>query len=195
MPDVSIIVPVYNGEKYLPRCIDSILIQSYNDFELIVVDDGSSDGSPSICDAYARKDTRVRVIHQSHRGVSSACNRGIADAGGQYLMFCDGDDYAEPDWVETLYHAIERCPSDFVFSAFYMDEGGSSRAVRLSGGDYPGRIPAEEYFDIYQKGFSAYRWNRVYRSELVKGQIRFDEEVSIGEDVLFNIEYLKRCFA
>jgi len=94
----SIIVPVYKVEPYLRRCIDSILAQTFLDFELILVDDGSPDNCPGICDEYAEKDSRIKVIHQTNGGLSSARNRGIAAAEGEYLLFCDSDDYVSPHW-------------------------------------------------------------------------------------------------
>lgn len=91
-PKISCIVPVYNVEKYLRRCVDSILAQTFTDFELILVDDGSPDGCPAICDEYAEKDSRVRVIHQENKGVSAARNAGLDMARGEYVCFVDGDD-------------------------------------------------------------------------------------------------------
>ena len=107
MPEVSVIVPVYNVEKYLHRCIDSILAQTYSDFELIIVDDGSSDNCPSICDEYASSDSRVRVIHKVNEGVSKARNDGINVARGTYVTFIDSDDYISAHYLEVLYTAIE----------------------------------------------------------------------------------------
>lgn len=104
MPEISIIVPVYNTEKWLRRCVDSILAQTFTDFELLLIDDGSTDGSPSICDEYAGKDSRVRVFHKSNGGVSSARNLAIANSvcvGGD-LTFIDADDWVEPDYLENL---------------------------------------------------------------------------------------------
>lgn len=96
-PKLSIIVPIYNVEKYLPRCIDSILAQTYTDFELILVDDGSSDNCPQICDEYALKDQRIIVIHQINGGVSDARNTALKIARGKYVAFVDGDDFIIPD--------------------------------------------------------------------------------------------------
>lgn len=106
MPLISVIVPVYNVDKYLERCIDSILGQSYKQIEIILVDDGSSDRSGKICDSYARSDFRVRVIHKENGGLSSARNRGIDMAQGEYLVFVDSDDYVEKDYVKILLNLI-----------------------------------------------------------------------------------------
>lgn len=106
MPEVSVIVPVYNVEQYLCRCIDSILAQTFCDIEVILIDDGSKDTSGSICDRYAKKDSRVTVIHKENEGVSVARNCGLAIAKGKYIMFCDSDDYVETTWVEKLHYVI-----------------------------------------------------------------------------------------
>ncbi len=102
MAEVSIIVPVYNCDKWLKECVDSIIAQSYNDWELILVDDGSTDSSPAICDNYAGKDSRIRCIHQVNGGVSAARNVGLDNTNSQYVMFVDGDDMLMPDAIETL---------------------------------------------------------------------------------------------
>ena len=103
MPEISIIVPVYKVEKYLRHCVDSILAQTFTDFELLLIDDGSPDNSGAICDEYAEKDNRVRVFHKENGGVSSARNLGLDNARGTYIMFCDSDDYVADNWAEKLY--------------------------------------------------------------------------------------------
>ena len=95
MPKISVIVPVYNTEKYLRRCMESILNQTFNDFEIILIDDGSTDNSHAVCNQYAKKDSRVRVIPTNHIGVGAVRNLGLLDAKGNYIMFCDSDDYVE----------------------------------------------------------------------------------------------------
>ena len=102
IPKVSIIIPIYNVEKYLKCCLDSILVQTFQDWEAIFVDDGSKDSSGIICDEYAAKDARVRVIHKENGGLSSARNAGLAIASGDWIMHLDGDDWIEPDMLERL---------------------------------------------------------------------------------------------
>ena len=114
MPDISIIVPVYNVEKYIQYCIDSILHQSFEDFELILVDDGSTDLSGKMCDEYARKDGRIRVIHQDWAGLSSARNAGLSVAAGHYIAFVDSDDYIHKDMLLKLYNCIRKYEADIV---------------------------------------------------------------------------------
>lgn len=189
---VSVIIPIYNTEKYLRRCIDSVLNQTFDDYEILLIDDGSTDNCAAICDEY-NHEIKVRVIHKTHGGVSSACNLGIDNASGKYLMFCDSDDYVEKDWISTLYTAIEDNPSSFVFCAFFNENNKDSKPVRLLDSEFYQSYTNNEYFFMYRKGFSAYRWNRIFLRNKVLGKIRFEESISVGEDVLFNIEYLKTC--
>ena len=124
---ISVIVPVYRVEKYLPACIDSILNQTFTDFELILVDDGSPDRCPEICDEVARRDARVRVIHQANAGLSAARNAGIEIAHGEWLGFVDSDDYIAPQFYEKLYQTAQRTDADCVMcSVQNVDESGKS---------------------------------------------------------------------
>ena len=189
--EVSVIIPIYNTDKYLCRCIDSVLNQDFADYEILLIDDGSTDNCGLICDEYKSKSEKIKVIHTVHGGVSSACNCGIEHSKGKYLMFCDSDDYVESEWISTLYYSIEDNHDDFVFCAFYKEDMSKSSSVHLSDGNH--RYSIDDYYLMYQKGFSAYRWIRIFRKDKVSAVIRFDEEVSVGEDVLFNIEYLKTC--
>ena len=109
---ISIIVPIYNVEKYLRKCIDSILNQSYDNLQIILVDDGSPDNCPKICDEYLNKDNRIQVIHKSNGGLSSARNAGIKVANGKYIAFIDSDDYIELNMIEKLVNAIEKSNAD-----------------------------------------------------------------------------------
>ena len=103
--DISIIVPVFKAETFINRCVDSILAQSFSNFELILIDDGSPDKCPEICDEYSKKDKRIRVIHKTNAGVSAARNTGIKVAKGKWLMFCDSDDYVSSNWCEKMYNS------------------------------------------------------------------------------------------
>lgn len=109
MPSVSIIIPVYNAEKTVDRCINSILNQTYKDFELLLLNDGSTDASGMICDSYAKKDTRIRVIHKENSGVSDTRNQGIAMAKGEYIQFLDSDDWVTPEATGVFVRAAEAC--------------------------------------------------------------------------------------
>ena len=107
-PLISVVVPVYKTEAYLRQCVDSLLMQTYPNLEIILVDDGSPDGSGAVCDQYARRDARICVIHQKNGGVSAARNAGVQVATGQYIAFVDSDDWVDPDYVKTLFQAAER---------------------------------------------------------------------------------------
>ena len=111
---ISIIVPVYNAEKYIKRCVNSILNQSFKEWELILVDDGSSDNSGQICDDYSRQYNNIMVLHKNNGGVSSARNTGIKNATGKYIMFCDSDDYVACEWCEVMYQAAEKHEKTFI---------------------------------------------------------------------------------
>lgn len=124
MPKISIIVPVYNVEKYLKRCVDSILNQTFKDFELILVDDGSTDTSGEICDEYSGIDNRVVVVHKKNGGLSNARNNGIDMASGEYLGFIDSDDYIEKDMYEVLYNDITKNNADIAICGMYDVYGG-----------------------------------------------------------------------
>ena len=121
MPKISVIVPVYNAKKYLHQCVESILSQSFADFELLLVNDGSTDGSGAICDEYVQKDSRVRVLHKENGGVSSARNLGLDNARGEWISFVDADDWLELNMYESLYKSATEEESEIVYSDFYMN--------------------------------------------------------------------------
>ena len=123
IPKVSIIIPVYNVEKYLNRCIKSILKQTFRDFELILVDDGSPDKCPQLCDDWCKKDKRIWVIHKENGGQSSARNVGLEAARGEYIGFVDSDDWIEKDMLQLLYDSILKCRADISMCDYVIDKG------------------------------------------------------------------------
>lgn len=129
MPEISVIIPVYNTEAYLHRCVDSVLSQTFTDFELFLVDDGSTDGSPGICDVYAAKDPRVRVIHQQNQGQSVARNNAIACMKGNWVLFCDSDDWIHPESLERLYNAAMDCGTK-ISIAGYQETAGETPEIQ-----------------------------------------------------------------
>ena len=189
--EISIIVPVYNAQETLQRCIDSILAQSFSDFELLLIDDGSNDSSLDICLKYAADDARIRVFHHENAGVSAARNRGIENASGKFLMFCDSDDYPAENWCGILLDTIQKNEDAWVVSnAFRVDESGESSTID----DLRRHPESVTYADIYLKYLSAYLWNKIYNADIIRENgIRFCPDVEMGEDVLFNIEYYKFC--
>lgn len=198
---ISVIVPVYNVKPYLARCMESILRQTIEDFELILVDDGSSDGSGVLCDAYVR-DRRVRVIHQDNQGLSLARNVGLQQAQGKYVCFVDSDDYVGPKLLESLFTKAERHQADLVIGGWkdIYPDGREKRHI------YPETLfeteeerrmcilgsvaaPPESREEVLW-GVSA--WAKLYRRDVIEHhRLRFiSERVFISEDILFNLDFL-----
>lgn len=192
-PMVSIIVPIYNAEKYLNRCVDSILNQEYTDFELFLVNDGSKDSSGAICDAYAAADTRVRVIHKPNTGVSDTRNTAIRQAQGTYLQFLDSDDWITPDATKLLVRAATEHHCDLVISDFYRVVG--ERVSHKGDIEEDGVLTREEFAEHMMENpadfYYGVLWNKLYRRDLIeKYNLEMDTSVSWCEDFLFNLEYI-----
>lgn len=165
-PLVSIVVPVYNVEDFIVRCVDSILCQTYSNIEVILVDDGSQDRSSEICDVYANKDSRVKVVHQSNGGISSARNCGIKNANGDFLMFVDGDDFVEKDYCAYALKLALEYKVDIVsfgYNDFYTD-----RIERQTIKENEERILTKEEALLELNGgkILSFAWNKIYRSSL-----------------------------
>lgn len=196
LPLVSVIIPVYKVEPYFRRCVDSILGQTFTDFELILVDDGTPDNCGIICDEYAEKDSRVRVIHKENGGVSSARNTGLQIACGKYIYFCDGDDYIEKDLLMDAVQAMDGYDM-VVFNIDDVDINGqcisqrsnySIESEKWDNLEYRSRFLAWDYFSL-RIGYSA--CCRMFRKEIIdKYKLYFPEDVIITEDVCFIICYL-----
>lgn len=193
---VSIIVPIYKVESYLPKCIDSILVQTYTDFELILVDDGSPDNCGIICDAYAEKDKRVRVIHQKNAGVSAARNAGIEAAKGEYISFIDGDDYVEKNFLEQALMQFTGTV-DLVCFGYRSVNETDSELGRWVHKKEDFRLDTEELrCDFVADQLLRYRvswevWNKVFRRNIIlENGIRFaDNHENFAEDQLFCVCY------
>lgn len=187
----SIIVPVYNTEKYLHQCIDSILAQSFTDFELLLINDGSTDRSREICEEYSKKDTRVRVFHKSNGGVSSARNLGLENARGEWITFVDSDDTLPVSYIEDYAGAISD-DIDLVM-AKYQVLSESGEVVRVYQ-KYQDRIFSQvEYLkEMYAlKDYQGYIGNKVFRHSLIEEHnIRFNEQICYNEDRLFIVQYV-----
>ena len=166
--EISVIVPVYRVEKYLPACIDSILNQTFTDFELILVDDGSPDRCPEICDETAKRDARVRAIHQANQGLSAARNAGIEAAHGAWLSFVDSDDFLAPDFLETLHDAAVRAGADCALCGVQLtDEAGQKIGQPLSVADgvRTGRSILETLCRAPEITYLV-AWNKLYRRDV-----------------------------
>lgn len=193
---VSIIVPVYNARDYLPRCVDSILEQEYQDFELLLVDDGSTDGSGDICDVYQLKDKRVQVIHKENSGVSDSRNLALNTAVGEYIQFLDSDDWITPDATKLLVRSMEEYQCDMVIADFYRvagerlsHKGDIEEEGVMSRQEFAAHMienPADFYYGVL--------WNKLFRREIIeKYHIRMDTSISWCEDFLFNLEYIRHA--
>ena len=184
---VSVIVPIYNVEKYIGKCVDSIRNQDYPNIEIIRVDDGSPDKSPQIIDEMASNDDRIKVIHEKNGGVSSARNRGIAAATGEYIMFVDGDDWVDDDYVSYFVDLIEKHGCDIG-----MDKNNYMVEKTMSA-DKSYRVSAEKAIEwIYLGTLFVAVWNKIYKTSLLRESgVLFNEEIWYGEGMLFNIECLQ----
>ena len=193
-PMVSIIVPVYNAEQYLRRCVDSILNQEYTDFEVFLVNDGSTDSSGDICEEYGNKDTRVIVIQKENTGVSDSRNLALDRARGKYLQFLDSDDWITPDATRLFVRAAEEYGCDMVISDFYRvvgerlsPKGDIEEEGVLTREEFAAHMmenPADFYYGVL--------WNKLYRRDIVEEhKLRMDTDISWCEDFMFNLEYIR----
>jgi len=185
MSKISVIVPVYNTEKYLHRCIDSILAQTFTDFELLLIDDGSKDNSGAICDEYAAKDSRVRVFHKENGGVSSARNLGLDNVRGEWVTFVDSDDWVEKEYIELFVKNID----DLVYQSFQSLFEGQTE---LWDTYVQNKIDRNDsIIELHNKGVLGYCWGKLYRAIYIEANnIRFNEEIRFREDELFVLDYL-----
>lgn len=193
MPELSIIVPVYKVEAYLPKCIESILKQTFKDFELILVDDGSPDRCGDICDEYAKKDTRIRVIHQKNQGVSAARNAALDIAQGTYLGFVDADDWIMPDMFHIMLQEALRKRVDVVICGvnYYKDNGEFIRSDLLDCATYNQKQLLINLYGTPNPCGGAC-WNKIFHRSQIK-EIRFHEELSMAEDWVYLFESFKSC--
>ena len=194
---LSIVVPVYNVKEYLDECLLSILNQTFTDLEIILVDDGSTDGSSSICDSYAEKDRRIRVIHQPNKGLSGARNTGLQHIHGEWAAFVDSDDFLEPHMYERMLREAEKSKADLVVcgvQTFYIEDGKKKVKGQLPATDIFSVCDEKEYWIIYdQKGSMTCDvvWNKLYRRNLLEG-IEFPEG-KYCEDVFVMHHILSKC--
>lgn len=190
-PKLSVIVPVYNVGKYLPRCVESILHQTFENLELILVDDGSRDDSGRICDEYAAGDARVRVVHKQNEGFSNARNSGLQCARGEFIAFVDGDDFLQTDMYERLFAAQGRTGCEVVYCGFrrvfadHEEEEAVSKETL-----YHAEQISLLVEDLFRRRFFGPVWRSIYSRQSVIDE-RFDPEAHYAEDLLFNLTVLK----
>ena len=189
MVDISVVVPVYNTEKYLHKCIESILNQTFRNIEVILIDDGSVDGSGSICDEYKIKDERVKVFHQPNSGVSVARNKGIIESTGNYICFVDSDDYIDGDYFEKAMEYIYGYNHDILINNLYEDKSKLKEDLKLN-------IMLMDKQEAIRRMFEKkyFEWCPVasfYKANICK-TVLFDKSICYGEDLLFKYLFLRQ---
>ena len=188
--EISIIIPVYNKEKYVKQCLESTLSQNFEDYEVIAVDDGSTDSSGRICDEMATKDSRLRVIHTENGGVTAARRRGVEEAHGRFIMFCDSDDLLLPHALRNSYEAMIANDADEVIAPYQNQQG-----VMFDSGSR-GTIPAIDVIKDFMATRNSFPPNCaiLFRRDIIlDGCLDIPRSIYMGEDILFHIRYLTKC--
>lgn len=194
--EVTVIVPIYNVARYLDKCLSSIIGQTYDKLQIILVDDGSTDDSGKICDWYKEQDARVVVIHKANEGLVKARKTGISRATGKYICYVDGDDWIELDLIECLIADMERTEADLVVSGYYCNTEGGSQKIqgRLETGLYDAGaiIPVMLYTgEFYEFGISQFVWAKLFRKDILWNvQVQVDDRIFCGEDVAVTYPYI-----
>lgn len=187
---ISIIIPVYNAARYLNRCIRSVIEQTHADLEIILVDDGSNDGSLQLCKEWSEQDKRIRVISQFNQGVSSARNTGLSNAKGSYIMFLDSDDCMKPEMCAVMLAKMQKSDMDMVVCGTEENDGMYWKPQRST--DYSTLEGFKlDFIKLLQTELLSPPWNKLYKKEKITSE--FPEDVSFGEDLIFNLSYLKNC--
>lgn len=192
---ISVIIPVYNVKKYIEKCLLSVMRQTYNNLEILIIDDGSTDNGIAICEKYKKIDNRIKIFYKKNGGVSSARNVGIKNANGQYILFIDSDDYLELDMLEQLYKNLIRDNADISMCEYWIEEEGekpkrkfeNDKKLVLEKNDFYKKILEENYF-------GGYLFNKLIKRELINNNgnvIFFNEKIHICEDLLFMCEIAK----
>ena len=196
-PLVSIIVPVYNVENYLDKCLDSIINQTYQNIEIILVDDGSKDMSGLICDEYAAKDSRIKVIHKENGGVSSARNRGITIATGEWVLFADSDDIIPNDALSYYAKIVSTTNVDMILGGYVeCDEDG--KIIGSNHKQFEKQLSMLESLKLFYKSdtilFQGYVWNRLMKLSIIQeNHLKYNESIYFKEDGLFAVQYMVNC--
>lgn len=190
-PLISIIIPIYNAENYIRKCIDSLINQTYKNIEIILINDGSTDTSASICDLYKKQDKRVFVFHKKNQGVSSTRNEGLKLAKGDFISFIDSDDWLELDAYQILVDIIKKYKVDaviFEYSIDYLD----GKIILKPHKKYNGILNSEKAVELTVTSINRSAWSKIYSKNIVQG-IKFDRDIHFGEDILFACSVLKNA--
>ena len=191
MNKISIIVPVYNAEKTIRRCVDSLLAQTHSELEVILVNDGSKDHSLDICMEYQEKYDNVLVFTKNNSGVSDTRNMGLKHATGAYVQFVDSDDFIDQDMSQKLLLALETKNADMAMCSMTVIKNQQKHSDNLSPGAYCNENIAKELIKIYKTNYINSPCNKLYKRDLIKSG--FPSNISLGEDLLFNLNYLRNC--
>ena len=179
---LSIIVPVYNTQQYLPKCIHSLLSQKLHNFEILLIDDGSTDGTEKLCDDYQQKYSRIKVVHQTNQGVSMARNIGVQIAQGEYIAFVDSDDWIEDEMYLTMINLAEKYQSDIVKCGFTTDKGIETFKEKQ-------KVIDKNLINEWFKPLNGFIWNAIYKSNIAKSVI-YPQNIKNGEDDYASFFYL-----
>ena len=191
---ISIIIPVYNAEKYISRCIESVLAQTFTDWELILVDDGSKDSSLSICESFANTNSRIKIISQKNSGPSAARNKGLEIAKGEYICFIDADDWFDKELLKAYTDALTITKWDIIFQSFIREtiDGNELSTVFSTSMDTDAYTKEEIICKLYKEHVYGWSWCKMFRRYIIeKYKIRFDESLNLWEDELFTSQFLK----
>lgn len=194
MDKISIVVAVYNAEKTLKKCVDSLLNQTYNNIEIILVNDCSKDNSLDICNEYSKANDNVKVIsNDRNSGVSATRNNGINNSTGEYICFVDSDDYVESNYIEVLYYYYQKYNTVPICGFVYHDEYNHAKPVKYSWSGDEGLVSLGEAFKLKSELYLTALWNKLFdRRLIIDKNIKFDINISVGEDLRFSVEYFDK---
>lgn len=194
MDKISIVVAVYNAEKTLKKCVDSLLNQTYNNIEIILVNDCSKDNSLDICNEYSKVNDNVKVIsNERNSGVSNTRNNGIDNSTGEYICFVDSDDYVESNYIEVLYYYYQKYNTVPICGFVYHDEYNHAKPVKYSWSGDEGLVSLGEAFKLKSELYLTALWNKLFdRRLIIDKNIKFDINISVGEDLRFSVEYFDK---
>lgn len=185
---VSVIIPIFNSEKFLKKCIESVISQNYENIEILLINDGSTDNSLDICNYYKLHDKRIKIINKKNTGVSDCRNIGISISTGKYIIFVDSDDYIHPDYIEILVNSATTKCLNLCYPHTIDDAPEYEKISKFA----ITKFNMHELLPMYKKNIINPPWGKLYiRDIIIKNNIRFDASISLGEDLLFNFNYLK----
>lgn len=197
MPLISVIIPVYNTKEFLHKCIDSVLGQTLTDLEILLIDDGSTDGGGEVCDNYACKDKRIHVIHIPNQGVSHARNIGIETAKGKYISFIDSDDWIETDMLEALYQLIQKNHADLSTCGYIIKNENEKILYKINEENIYTLDKWNAIYSLFHDKYYKYKgnlWDKLYNKEIIeRNKLKFNEQIYYNEDRLFIFQYLSFC--